>query len=121
MKHYTPANLSDRVARGFTKRLRFIANTFSERFIVSKIFSSVLLFCFLSGVASATAQPLVHVQKNGVPDLAHGSSAVVSKANAIAIAMVIASRCWISTSWRATYYLPTTLSPRPGQPQAKLF
>jgi len=89
MKHYTPANLSDRVARGFTKRLRFIANTFSERFIVSKIFSSVLLFCFLSGVASATAQPLVHVQKNGVPDLAHGSSAVVSKANAIAIAMVV--------------------------------
>jgi hypothetical protein len=89
MKHYIPANLSDRVARGFTKRLRFIANTFSERFIVSKIFSSVLLFCFLSGVASATAQPLVHVQKNGVPDLAHGSSPVVSKANAIAIAMVV--------------------------------
>lgn len=28
MKHYTPVNLSDRIARGFTKSLRFIADTF---------------------------------------------------------------------------------------------
>ena len=28
MEHYTPANLSDRVARGFTKSLRFVADTF---------------------------------------------------------------------------------------------
>jgi len=63
--------------------------SFSERFIVSKIFSSVLLCCFLSGVATAAAQPLTHVQKNGVPDVVHASSPVVSKANAIAIAMVV--------------------------------
>ena len=56
---------------------------------MSKIFSSVLLCCFLSGVASATTQPLTHVKKNGVPDLAHASSPVVSKANAIAIATVV--------------------------------
>ena len=65
--------------------------SFSERFIVSKIFSSVLLCCFLSGVATATAQPLTHVQKNGVPNVVHASSPVISKTNAIAtaIAMVI--------------------------------
>ena len=56
---------------------------------MSKIFSSVLLCCFLSGVATAAAQPLTHVQKNGVPDVVHASSPVVSKANAIAIAMVV--------------------------------
>jgi len=28
MEHHTPVNLSDRVARGFTKSLRFIADTF---------------------------------------------------------------------------------------------
>ena len=52
---------------------------------MSKIFSSVLLCCFLSGVASATAQPLTHVQKNGVPDVVHASSPVVSKANAMVV------------------------------------
>ena len=62
---------------------------FRLRFTVIKIFSSVLLCCFLSGVATAAAQPLTHVQKNGVPDVVHASSPVVSKANAIAIAMVV--------------------------------
>lgn len=62
---------------------------FSEGFIVSKIFSSVLLCYFLSGAASATAQPLTHVQKNGVPNVVHASSPVISQTNAIAIAMVI--------------------------------
>ena len=62
---------------------------FSEGFIVSKIFSSALLCCFLSGVAFAEAQPLTHVQKNGVTNVVHASSPVISKTNAIAIAMVI--------------------------------
>ena len=34
---------------------------------MSKMLSSVLLCCFMSGMAMATAQPSTHVQKNVVP------------------------------------------------------
>tara|TARA_B110000305_G_scaffold241025_1_gene313498 strand:- start:1015 stop:1509 length:495 start_codon:yes stop_codon:yes gene_type:complete len=54
-----------------------------------KVFSSVLLCCFLSGVATATVQPSAHVQKNGVYRVLLAASPVVSKTNAIAIAMVV--------------------------------
>jgi hypothetical protein len=56
---------------------------------MSKMLSSVLLFCFLSGVAMATVQPTAHVEKNRVPHVLLASSPVVSKTNAIAIAMVV--------------------------------
>lgn len=56
---------------------------------MSKMLSSVLLCCFVSGVAMATVQPSAHVQKNVVPHVLLASSPAVSKANAIAIAMVV--------------------------------
>jgi hypothetical protein len=62
---------------------------FRLRFTVIKMFSSVLLCCFLSGVATATVQASAQVQINGVSHVLLATSPVVSKANAIAIARVV--------------------------------
>jgi ADP-ribosylglycohydrolase len=52
---------------------------------MSKMLSSVLLCCFMSGMAMATAQPSTHVQKNVVPG--GDSDTIAAIAGGIAEAM----------------------------------